>query len=605
MTGKGFIARLLVLISLIATFQVAAIELLIYHLMLPSWSELKIMLTNPGPLVVFLLASFMVIIYFYVKPLPDFLKHRQEGIETTDEEARLVQQRGINFPYFMAFFAFPFYMVGGTLGASEIAQVLEWPRSLLVYGFVGGVLSSFLAAPLSIYAYTWITTPVVRLAGESAPGLMPSRSAGRRIPVRAKLIVTMFSLVIAMTGYTVTVGYSQTRLLVEEVERFEGAALENAAVQAEIAELSAYFERRSRIQRSIYITILIVGALAAFVLAYLAARDITGPVKTIKDETERLKSGDYDRPVYLVSNDEFSDMGIAFNRMLQTVTSHIRAMETLVSTLREGIVQIDEVVATVSAISSEQAGEATQQAGAVRQSSAVAEEILAGSRQIAESSKMMEELAVSTLEACEVCETRLAETQGGFADITTQVEEIFGAMENLQDRFQKTYKIVEWIEDIANQIELLSLNASLEAAGAGEYGRRFEVVAQSTRRLAVRSAEAVGEIKELIGSIQQETIESTAIARQGKEKVEAGGEAMTMVSSALERISTYAGSTSNTIKEIKSSTEQQTTATEQMAASITQIQQAAEQVEKGAGKIRDAVSGLRNFSQDLKETVEE
>ncbi len=604
MTGKGFIARLLVLISLIATFQVAAIELLIYHLMLPSWSELKIMLTNPGPLVVLLLASFMIIIYFYVKPLPDFLKHRQEGRDTTDEEALLVQRRGVNFPYFMAFFAFPFYMVGGILGASEIARVLEWPRSLLVYGFVGGVLSSFLAVPLSIYTYTWVTRPVVRLAGESAPGLMPSRSAGRRIPVRAKLIVTMFSLVIAMTGYAVTVGYSQTRLLVEKVERFEAAALETGVEKAGPAELSAYFEKRSRIQRSIYITILIVGGLAAFVLAYLAARDITGPVKIIKDETERLKNGDY-HPVYLVSNDEFSDMGIAFNRMLETVTSHIRAMEGLVSTLREGIVQIDEVVATVSAISSEQAGEATEQAGAVRQSSAVAEEILAGSRQIAENSRSMEELAVFTLEACEVCETRLAETQGSFADITVQVEEIFGAMENLQDRFQKTYKIVEWIEDIANQIELLSLNASLEAAGAGEYGRRFEVVAQSTRRLAVRSAEAVGEIKELIESIQQETIESTAIARQGKEKVETGGEAMAMVNSALERISTYADSTSGTIKEIKSSTEQQTTATEQMAASMTQIQQASEQVEKGAGKIRDAVSGLRNFSQDLKETVEE
>lgn len=603
MTRLGFMARLLTLITLIAAFQVGSIELLIYHLMLPDSAELKVMLTNPGPLVILLLASFMFIIYFYVKPLPDFLKNMREGREITDDEALLVQRRGVNFPYFMAFFAFPFYMVGGTLGAWEIARFLEWPGTLLVYGLVGGVLSSFLAAPLSIYTYTWVTTPVVRLAGDSAPGLMPSRSAGRRIPVSAKLIVTMFSLVIAMTGYAVTVGYSQTRLLVEEVERFETAALEGGVVKAETARLSAYFEKRSRIQRSIYITILMVGGLTAFVLAYLAARDITGPVKIIKNETERLKSGDYDRPVYLVSNDEFSDLGMAFNRMLWTITSHIRAMETMVSTLRHGVEQIDDAVATVSAVSSEQAGEATQQAGAVRQSSAVAEEILAGARQIAENAGMMEGMAVSTLEACEACELRLAEAHDGFADISSQVDDIFRAMENLQERFQKTYKIVEWIENIAGRIELLSLNASLEAAGAGEYGRRFAVVAQSTRRLALHSAEAVQEIKELIESIQQETIESTGIAGKGKEKVDFGGSAIETVRSALDDISSYAGSTSASVREIRSSTEQQTAATEQMAASINQIQQAAEQVEKGAGKIKDTVTGLKNFSSSLKDKI--
>lgn len=572
---------MLLLIASIALFQIAAMEFMIIQIMRPTFEEMTVMAIAPGPVVNVLLGSFMVITYLYVRPLPLYLKALSKGQTPDLDHIRRVHDRGLNYPYFMAFFALPFYMVGGYWGTKLVCKALEWPERLMFYGFLGGIMSALLAAPMSIYAYHWLTEPVIQLAAEKAKGLSPARQAGWRIPVRAKLIVSIFTLVMAVGSYFALVAFSQVD---PQLGRAVGAGTSGII--------------------TIYWSLLAVASALALILAVLASNEITRPFNILQKVTDRVSRGEYDQPVRLVGNDETVELGAAFNRMLETIREQMDAMTGVVGNLRGGIEQVDEAVNTILSICSEQSTGATEQASAVQESSSIAEEIVATARQIAGRARAVDDVASSSLSACQDGESKLGEARSGFEAIADQVRSYQAAMKELEDRFLDTYKIVEWIEDVSEQTELLALNAALEAAGAGVEGKRFQVVAQANRRLALRSEEAAKEIRSLIETIQTATLESMRIAQGGGEKISSGSAAITAAVKALNHISGFARSTSTSVKEITMSTDQQSQASEQLASSIDEVRKVARKVEDGAHQIENAISELRDFADSLRQTVE-
>lgn len=216
----------------------------------------------------------------------------------------------------------------------------------------------------------------------------------------------------------------------------------------------------------------------------------------------------------------------------------------------------------------------------------------------------MEGVAANTLTACKDGEDKLDLARTGFQAIEEQADAIGEATRQIGDRFQETYKIVGMMEDIADQTELLALNAALEAAGAGEGGKRFSVVAEETRRLALRATEAAGDIRTRMEDIQKSVMETTRAAEKGKEKVADGGRAILEVTDALSKISSFAGSTSIAVSEITISTGQQNSASAELASSIIEVRDVAGKVEQGAKEIQNAIAELRFFSEALRETVE-
>jgi methyl-accepting chemotaxis protein len=185
-----------------------------------------------------------------------------------------------------------------------------------------------------------------------------------------------------------------------------------------------------------------------------------------------------------------------------------------------------------------------------------------------------------------------------------QVAAILAAMRELEDRFQAIYKMVAMTGEIAEQTELLALNAALEAAGAGLAGQRFMVVADATKRLANRAAEASREIRELVQTIQQATMKTIRIAEGGQDKVAAGGGVMAEAMEAIRSISALADSTSRAVGEITLSTRQQTTGAEQLAGSVAEVHEVARKVEAGAKEIQAAITELQSFAETLRATVE-
>jgi methyl-accepting chemotaxis protein len=616
MSVTKFSLRLLALIVVISGLGAVAIEVVFYQVMTPTWADLKLMALVPLPQSIAVTTAYLLAAFALAGRIIRFLLRINRGEAVPDAEVRAVQERCLNLPYYLGAMSVPAFFLGATLIARSSLLSLGWPVIAVWYGALTGLICGLLALPLYIYQGYYVTAPVLELTLARYPGLGIARRAGFQITTRRKLIAVVSLLVAASAGYAALVGYSQTNAVLKNMERME-AELRAAAPAVKLLSeqdvahatdpgirSTAYYRSRLGRLEIFYFSLLAVALLVSVLIANSAARGLTRPIRALMAAAEQVSRGDYERPVRLLSNDELADLAATMNRMMATIRDQIQASVDLIEDLRQGIMEMDQTSTTVLSISSEQAAGATEQASAVAETSTIAAEIVATARQISERARGVETVATDTLTACREGEGRLAEALSGFEEIYGQSQAIVTAMDALEDRFAETFKIAEWMDEIADQTQLLALNAELEAAGAGAEGRRFAVVAEATRRLAARAAEATGQIRGLIRAIQDATNQAMTFARQGKDKVDAGGGAVTATGFALTNISSFAATTSTAVREISRSTEQQTAASEQLAAAVKEVAEVAQRVEAGAMEIQAAISRLADFSDSLRKMVE-
>ncbi|HUT54920.1 MAG TPA: methyl-accepting chemotaxis protein [bacterium] len=603
-----FVIRLLGLMLLLAFFQFIASHYLIYNVFHPDAAELEILLDRPGPGVIIIFIFILALMFNYLRPILSFLGDAGREVEIPDERARLVAQKCMNFPYLMVGFAFVSNILGGLFSGLTLMRWLDWGARLVYCLVFGGVMIALMAAPLAIYCYHWLVRPVIEMAAHCAPGLPPSFSAGLRVSVRTKMVLIITSLVVAVAGYVGFVGYSHSSTLLSSLERVEAALPEE--VKAELGRqkgviLSSEWKARIGDLGAMYVIFVLVASAVSLLVALLSSREISEPIAVLDRAAQRIRQGGYGEPVRLIKNDELADLGAAFNRMMDTIVAHVGVMEGIVGKLERGIRSMDDSIRVVLGVCTAQALGSARQASAVSQSSAIAHQIVSTSRLIDEGARNVGEVSGEALSACQGGESTVARARDDFAGIARQVSEISAAMRHLEDDFSRILRIVDLLEDIADQTDILSVNAALEAAGAGEHGRRFGVVATATRMLAQKSADAAGEVKQLVGQIQQATQESAALAKDGENKVEAGNAAMGAVVSAFADISSLAETTALSAREITVATKEQESASEQLAASMLEVQSVAAEVEKGAREIESAVADLRRFAESLKSEVED
>lgn len=614
MSKRRFLGLMIGIILIVVYFHIMGIELLVYFVMNATTNDLKKMLIYPIPVEIILIGIYIAIVYVYIRPVRAFLDADQKGEELNETEILAVQDRCVNLAYFLPALSFPAYILGGTFGILMAALIMKWPLELWIYGFLAGIIAGLLTIPMSIYASNWLVEPVLQRTMALSPRRDTARSAGLRLSLRIKFTMIVIVMVVGITGYTMIVGYSQTNAVLKNMERMEQTLLPSVADELvhkiENAtdpgiRSSQYFKSRMGSFKVFYLTLMLIGSGLALALAFAAARETTKPIWILQSVAEQVRQGNYGEPVRLISNDELAELGGAFNQMKDTIIGQMKATESILNTLRNGIMRMDQTVNLVLSVSAEQSSGASRQASAVQETSSTVEEMAVNARQITEQAKMVDEVASKTLNACQDGKRKLDQAQTDFQGIAVQVNAIRAAMVMLEDRFRETYRIVELIEKIAEQTELLALNATLEAAGAGAEGRRFSVVAEATRALALRATESTKEIRALVETIQKATLKSTRIAEDGQEKVAAGGSAIEGVADSLMTILWLAESTSSAAHDITDSTEHQTSASEQLATAISEVSEVASQVEEGANEIESAIGELRNFAETLRTTVEQ
>ena len=196
------------------------------------------------------------------------------------------------------------------------------------------------------------------------------------------------------------------------------------------------------------------------------------------------------------------------------------------------------------------------------------------------------------------------ETVEGMSRIAEKVRSSAGVVEQLGTRGDQIGEIVATIEDIADQTNLLALNAAIEAARAGEQGRGFAVVADEVRALAERTTRATREIGTMIKSIQQETRQAVQAMEEGVVEVERGTAGAARSGRALEEILEQINMVTEQVNQIAIAAEEQTATTQEITNSIQQISDTVQTGAHGAREVSGASSQLSRLSAEMQEMVQ-
>ncbi len=311
----------------------------------------------------------------------------------------------------------------------------------------------------------------------------------------------------------------------------------------------------------------------------------------------------------------------------ETANAQVRATITqvLVLTLGAGIFgalvawflsrtlerQVGSVVGQVQSSSAELQASANQQASGLReQTTAMTEitttisELLTTSRQIAESAQRVAQMASQTAGSARDGDETMARAHESMGGIQRQVELIVGHMLELGKKSQQIGTVLEIVSELAEQTNILAINATIEASGAGESGRRFAVVADEIRKLADRVTSSTKEIRTLIDEVRSAVNTTVMATETGSKTVEAGRRQFSDVASSFRQINGLVVTTTEAAREIELSTKQQRTAVEQVNVAMANVAQASKETEVSASQTLQTASQLASLSLELRRVVQ-
>ncbi|MBJ2177609.1 methyl-accepting chemotaxis protein [Pseudomonas veronii] len=334
---------------------------------------------------------------------------------------------------------------------------------------------------------------------------------------------------------------------------------------------------------------LVIGSMLAMLLAVGATvwllRSKLAPLSDLVRQAEALGGGDLSARLNVSSHDEIGQLAGSFNQMGE-------ALSTMVSHIRRAAEEVNGRAQALSGLSGgayegmeQQSGEITSMAGAV-------EEFSATSLNIADNMGNTERLAQENAQQTRIGRNSMQEASSSLEHIATALNSTATVINTLGQRSQEIGGIVGVITSIAEQTNLLALNAAIEAARAGEQGRGFAVVADEVRNLASRTRQATDEISGMIQSIQQETGNAISTMEQGNTLMQEGLSRNADVASALARIDEQSRSAGQQFAAI-------TTATQEQSSTATLLSSNLQSIALANSEQREVVSNLAITAKEL------
>jgi methyl-accepting chemotaxis protein len=277
---------------------------------------------------------------------------------------------------------------------------------------------------------------------------------------------------------------------------------------------------------------------------------------------------------------------------------------SLSSQVGSAVGQVQSSSAELQAAANQQATGAKEQATAMNEISTTISELLATSRQIAESAQRVAQSAEQTAKAARSGHGTVDVTHESISGIRRQVDQIVAHMLELGKKSQEIGAVLDIVSELAEQTNILAINATIEAVGAGETGRRFAVVADEIRKLADRVGGSTKEIRTLIDDVRSAVNTTVMATESGSKAVDGGSRQFGDVASAFKHISGLVAVTTEAAREIELSTKQQSTAVEQVNIAIANVAQASKETETSAGQTLLTVSQLTGLSHNLLRIVQ-
>lgn len=245
-----------------------------------------------------------------------------------------------------------------------------------------------------------------------------------------------------------------------------------------------------------------------------------------------------------------------------------------------------------------------EQSTAMKEITTTMNELLVTSKQIAESAQRVAHIAEETAIGARSGEQTVTKANDSIGGIKRQVDLIVTHMLDLGKKSQQIGGILEIINELAEQTNILAINATIEAAGAGENGKRFAVVADEIRKLADRVGGSTKEIRGLIDDIRAAVNTTVMTTEGGTKAVEAGALQFSEVAIAFRQIVSLVGTTTEATREIELSTKQQSSAVSQVNIAVANVAQAARETEVSSSQTLQTATELTNLSRELMRLIQ-
>jgi methyl-accepting chemotaxis protein len=362
-----------------------------------------------------------------------------------------------------------------------------------------------------------------------------------------------------------------------------------------------FFRQTERYINNTILALVLVGlgaAVSGMVLSWLIGRQIVDPLAACAAAALEIAKGNLRiDPQRITSGDELGQLQLAFNQMLAS-------LREIAQQSRDVCESLTLAAAQILSSTQEQAAGTKQQAAAVQEITTTVEQINLSSKQVAERSRQVAGTAEAVATSGNAGLQAVRDATIGMEAIREQAETVAENIITLSERTQAVGEIIATVNDIAEQSNLVALNAAIEAADARESGRRFSVVANEIKNLADQAKEATSQVRGILEQTQKGINTSVMLTEEALKRVETGREKTNVSEQVIRQMANNIQESVQAFQQIVGATNQQQIGLEQVTQALHEIRQASQQTATTTGQLEKASVELTRLGDQLSKTLE-
>ena len=334
-------------------------------------------------------------------------------------------------------------------------------------------------------------------------------------------------------------------------------------------------------------------------MVFLLNRVIANPLKEISGIAEQVASGN------LTVNVPSLNRGDEVGALVETFRGMVANLREVNQQTREGVNVLASSASEILATTTQVASSAAETATAISETTTTVEEVKQTGHLSSQKAKYVVESSQKAAEVARAGRKTVETSVAGMKHIQTQMDSIAESIVRLSEQSQTIGEIIASVNDLADQSNLLAVNAAIEAAKAGEQGKGFGVVAQEIRSLAEQSKQATAQVRNILSEIQKATSAAVMATEQGSKAVESGVKQSAEVDESIRVLADTMAEAAQAATQIAASSQQQLVGTDQVALAMESIRQASTQNVAGTKQAETAAHNLHELGQKLKQLVEQ
>lgn len=504
----------------------------------------------------------------------------------------------------------------------------------------------------------------VAVDGKEFPPTMPTakiRRQGEDIVKKSAVVTGMASEMVATAEAEAGLFGVGTQAAMDNYDAARNDLMANIkatrlTIQDDLATSEAGSATAVAAAKALQLGIALLGFVIAIVLGLFMARSVTGPVNKLVDISKSIAAGNLDERARVSSEDEIGILATNFNLMtaklremieseksakeyLQSVVSEyvqfidkvstgdltarlslnghkdeltmlghnlnrmVDALKEMAANLTEATSDVASASTEIFAATSQHNSGATEQAASINQTTTTVDEVKQTAEQTTEMAQSVANVALKSAEISNAGSLAVNETVTSMKEIKEKVELIAENIISLSEQTQQIGDIISTVNDIAEQSNLLALNASIESARAGEQGKGFAVVATEVKNLAEQSQQATSQVRAILSDIQKATDALVMVTEEGTKGVDHGVQLASRAGKTIDELATSIADSAKAARQIVASAQQQSAGMDQIALAMNDINQSTAQALSSTRQTERAAQNLNELGNRMKEVV--